>query len=194
MLHQPRSTSLRFHQPQCVHLVVLQHQQAHAQVVDLHLIHTVFVQLHRVDYPVGQQVSSRKARHRHHLVVQLFQLADTGVTVGHELPGGIRHRRIAQLHATHLHPLGTHQVGHHTLYPATLQGSVTVHLGHIELQAHTTTQRVVKLVVFGHIQRQTVQRGHHGHLQRSRIPLLSLLTTQAFLVFRLLVRLATCYH
>ena len=56
---------------------------------------------------VGHHVGERKARHGHHLVVQLLQLADTGVAVGDKLPIGIRHGQITQTVALLLQTLDT---------------------------------------------------------------------------------------
>ena len=194
VLHHTRGSSLRFHHPKHVHLVILQHQQTHTDIVYLHLIHAVFVQFHRVYHAVRQQVGSRETRHGHHLVVHLFQLLHTGITVGYQLPISTGNGRIAQLHTLPLQTLGPYQIGHRTLYPTSLQRCVAVHLCHIEFQAHTTAQRVKQLVMLRHIQRQTVQRRHHGHLQGCRILPHRLALTDAFLTLGFLIRLSACCH
>ena len=165
-----------------IHLVVLKHFQTDVHIVNLYAEHALWSQLGTIHSYVAQHVGNRVAGHGQHLIVEMLKVSDTQLALTQHQPIGIGSSGISQGCALLYHLLGTHQVGNGTFGTTTNQGCINIHLGGISFQADVNGC-IKHLVLLGHKHRQTIQCGHDGNLECSRIltpQLQTLLTREAF--------------
>ena len=182
---------LRFCQQHGIHLVILQHIQPDVHVIHLDAEHALCLQLGTVDSQVSQHIRHRVAGHRQHVVVEMRQTGDTLIAIADEQPIRVGRRQIvgSPLAGRFLPLLHPHEVSDGHLHPAPQESGVAVHLSRKALQADIDGC-IKHLAVFGHVQRQTVERRQHGHLQCSRVFTQCLLALLLFQPLRLLIRLS----